>query len=416
MTGQQPLERLFGLNRPLMKILFVNTFYAPLEIGGAEKSVRFLAETMVSMGHEATVVTLGRERERTTIGGVKVERLTVKNLYFPADAPQQTSLKKLIWHTLDSFNPLSSNGLSDLLDEIQPDVVHTNNLSGFSVSIWKTIKKRNIRIVHTLRDYYLLCPNTAMFKDGRQCIQRCTQCAILSTPREHQTRHVDVVVGNSHFILNKHLEHQLFEKSEKYVIYNAYSPKHNKRKNNPEAITFGFIGRLSPTKGVEILLEAAKMVAAECNQKINILIAGDGDSNYVSTLKTKAKDLPVQFLGRVIPEDFYSQIDWTIVPSLWDEPLARVIFESFAHGIPVIGSATGGTPELLEDGKTGLLYTNAKDPRALALKMKQALSDSGRKFEAACLKAAERFTPNQVYSGYYQIFESLCKKRILSRD
>lgn len=416
MTGRQPIKSLSGLDRPLMKILFVNTFYAPLEVGGAEKSVRFLAETMASMGHEATVVTLGREREHSIVGGVRVERLKVKNLYFPADATKQSSLKKLIWHTLDSFNPLSPNELSEILDDIQPDVVHTNNLSGFSVSIWKAIKKRNIPIVHTLRDYYLLCPNTAMFKDGRQCIQRCTQCSILSTPREHQTQHVDVVVGNSHFILNKHIEYQLFDNSKKCVIYNAYSPKHNKRETNPEAFTFGFIGRLSPTKGVEILLEAAKIVVADCTQKINILIAGDGDPSYVSTLKVKAKDLPVQFLGRVDPEDFYSQIDWTIVPSLWDEPLARVIFESFAHGIPVIGSATGGTPELLEDGTTGLLYTDAKDPRALALKMKQALSGSGRTFQAACLTAAEDFTPDQVYTGYYQIFESLYKKRVLSRD
>jgi glycosyltransferase involved in cell wall biosynthesis len=347
-----------------MNIVYINSFYAPDEVGGAEKSVRFLAESMVNQGHRATVICLGRESQRTTLNGVQVERLQISNIYDPLAGGQRPSWQKLVWHGLDSFNPVAAAKVGQLLDRLQPDVVHTNTLSGLSVAAWGQVKDRGIRLVHSLRDYYLLCPNTAMFKAGHPCAQRCTECSCLSLPKVRPTGLVDHVIGNSHFILNKHLAAGLFKQASHSVIYNAYAPKAMARPETAQQpLKLGYIGRLAPTKGIEVLLAALRQLSG-ASADVELLIAGEGDASYVEALKGAATGLPVTFLGKVTPEAFYSAVDWTVVPSVWDEPLARVIFESFCHGVPVIGSNKGGTPELVRDGENGYLYP-AQDASAL---------------------------------------------------
>jgi glycosyltransferase involved in cell wall biosynthesis len=392
-----------------MKIAYINSFYAPDEVGGAEKSVRFLAETVVANGHEATVITLGRTRESTELNGVRIERLPIQNLYFATDAGSKSSLQKLAWHTLDSYNPLAGRTIGKLIDQLKPDVVHTNNLGGFSVSAWSAVASRNIPVVHTLRDYYLLCPNTAMFKDGKPCESRCGKCKLMGTPRAHATSHVSHVVGNSQFILDKHLQYGLFEGAQQSVIYNAYEPKSLTPNKQNDTVTFGFIGRLAPTKGVEVLIDAAKQLAQEVPaNSFRVLIAGDGEPDYVAALKSRSANLPISFLGRTKPEDLYNACDWTVLPSIWDEPLARVLFESFAHGVPVIGSQTGGTPELLTHTLTGRIYNEPRNPRSLSVEMKAALSSyvHYENLQKSCGTLAIEFKPQNTFAKYLSTYKS----------
>lgn len=388
-----------------MKILYINSFYAPDEIGGAEKSVRFLAETLQQQGHTTAVLTLGRQPERSALNGVALYKVPASNLYFPADAVNQPGWKKMLWHSIDSFNPLTIGHVGAVLDEILPDVVHTNNLSGLSVSVWGTIQRRGIPIVHTLRDYYLLCPNTAMFKNGKPCQTRCGSCQALSAPRAAAAKHVDVVVGNSQFILNKHLAYGLFSNSEQRVIYNAYNPQSDEDCRPVDKIQLGFIGRLAPSKGLELLIDGLR--AAKLNRPVELLVAGEGSPDYVATLEQRAEGLPVTFIGKVRPEAFYSRVHWTVVPSVWDEPLARVLFESFAHGVPVLGTDTGGTPELIRDGHNGYLFS-ATSAATLARRLEsieimpvsdyQSLSTQARQDSLA-------FRPASVASSYLETYQ-----------
>lgn len=390
-----------------MKIVYINSFYAPDEVGGAEKSVRFLAEEMVQQGHNATVITLGRARETTALNGVAIERLPIRNIYFPTDSANKSALEKLTWHSIDSFNPFAAHDISKILDKANPDVIHTNNLAGFSASTLIAIKKRKIPVVHTLRDYYFLCPNTAMFKDGKSCEQRCLKCQILSTPRAIASQDVNIVVGNSKFILDKHLSLGLFKNAERKVIYNAYTPKSNEDIRPIDTTNFGFIGRLAPTKGIEILIEAVRILATETNQRFRVKIAGDGPQDYLSKLKGKAAGLPIDFLGRTTPEQLYNQVHWTVLPSIWDEPLARVIFESYAHGVPVIGSQTGGTPELLEEDVTGYIYSDARNPTNLKEKMAKALTNNEKykSMVSESKKQSQNFTPEAVSKNYLTLYK-----------
>ena len=396
-----------------MKVCFINSFYWPEEVGGAERSVRTLAEHLAAQGHQAMVICNGQTRESAMHAGVRIERLPCSNLYHPLAASAKTAVQKLLWHTVDSFNPFSQDPVRALLQQFKPDVLHTNTLAGLSVSVWKTARALGIPIVHTLRDYYLLCPNTAMYKNQAPCSPaRCASCRVLSTPRISATQQVDAVVGNSRFILNKHLEHGCFSQATHHVIYSAYqAPDHIAARSaltSKPAITFGYIGRLARTKGVEMLIEAYLQIRRErADLPLKLVIAGRGDADYETSLRTIAgTNANIEFLGQVKPEAFYERVDFPVVPSLWDEPLARVLFESFAHALPVIASTTGGSPELIREGENGWLF-EPKEPGALLEKLRLVLAQLNRypEWSAKALRDAAMFVPQRTLDDYMQLYE-----------
>jgi len=140
------------------------------------------------------------------------------------------------------------------------------------------------------------------------------------------------------------------------------------RGERPAAPRVGFLGRLVPEKGVDVLLEAAARFLPEWE----VRIAGDGPQR--GALQASARHLfgpgRVRFDGAL--EDgqvpgWFSEIDVLAVPSLprpnWTEQFGRVAVEAMAAGVPVVASDTGALPEVVADA--GLLVAPG-DPAALA--------------------------------------------------
>ena len=115
-------------------------------------------------------------------------------------------------------------------------------------------------------------------------------------------------------------------------------------------IIVGLLGQVSPHKGHEDAIEAARLIGSG----YRLLIGGAGQPNYVRSLKKRASGLPVEFLGFVRPTDFLKTVDMLIVPS-WEEPFGIVILEAMASGVNVIATDAGGPPEILDWGKAGIL-------------------------------------------------------------
>lgn len=119
----------------------------------------------------------------------------------------------------------------------------------------------------------------------------------------------------------------------------------------------GFVGTLVWHKGVHVLIEAARALRGA----FDVVIHGDTSvfPDYVAGLRTAATGLPITFAGgfdRDRVEAVYGAFDVLVVPSLWLENSPLVIHEAFMCGVPVVGARTGGIPELVEDGVSGLLY------------------------------------------------------------
>lgn len=398
-----------------MRIAIVNSHYYPNEVGGAEHSVRFLARTFAMQGADVHVLTTGEQDETFELDGVKVWRKQLDNSYWPLEKNVvRRGGAKAIWHARDIYNLSMGRKAREILAQIRPQVVHTNNLPGWSVAAWSAASALNLPIVHTLRDYYLLCPATSMFKNAQNCESQCGKCRLFSMPKAPASKKVSLVVGNSDFILQKHLAAGLFANAKSRVIFNAYRPdRETSVRKKTEKMVLGYIGRISPTKGIEQFLRALAMCSSVSG--IRILIAGTGDADYVSYLKSLTPALDVEFIGHVKPVDFYEKVDFSVVPSMWHEPLARVLFESYAHGIPVIASDTGGTPEVLVSGETGFMFAH-QSQQALIDAIESAFR-IWQKNELApmierCRLRAKHFLPERLVAEYREAYESVIANRI----
>ena len=399
-----------------MRLLLLSTLYPPCVVGGAERSVEVLARELITQGVEVRVVTLTPNgvptlEERDDVG---IHRLPMIARGWPFEE-RRGRLKRLMWHVRDVHAPRMARSVGSILDDWCPDVLHTNTMAGFSVAVWGEAARRGIPVVHTLRDYYLLCPRASMFRNGRPCARQCIMCRALSAPKASPTRHVTTVVGNSHFILSKHLEHNLFHSSERAVIHNAYRPEQplaerNHRSDAPthseQPVRFGFLGRLSTAKGLDLLLDAVHHLPSDRSWRLDI--AGRGTPAEEARFKARRLAPHVRFLGFVKPATFLREIDVLVVPSLWYEPLPRTIYEAYAHGVPVLTSDRGGSPEIVDEGKTGTVFAAAQGAPALSASMSDVLQNPGRfaAMRRACIAKANAFLPSKTVARYLDVYAS----------
>lgn len=376
-----------------MKILFINTAYAPNELGGAEIAVRILAEGVAAAGDEAVVISIGPDGiERTgTINGVRCHYVKLANIYWPHAPDARPSLwKKMLWHLIDTYNPVMAAKVVRIIDAEKPDVIHAHNLQGFSVAVWRAAHRRSVPLVQTLHGYYPTCPNSVMQKNGRNCRSICASCRLFAAPRRLLSGLPSVVSAVSARTLARHESGGMFRKSrDKVVIYGANLTKAAPapRRDIPAGgtIRFGFLGRLEPIKGVDLLLEAMRGLPP--GQAL-LRIGGRGSPAYMERLKRTAPG-NVEFLGFVDPDVFFTGIDALVVPSLWEEPFPRVAHEALYHGVPVIASRLGGLPEIVEDGKTGYLFDpgNEAELPALLRRLVAGGLPAGALFEACRAKS-----------------------------
>lgn len=390
-----------------MKILLQNTLYDPYLIGGAERSVQFLAEGLAEKGHVVNIVTIGETSQTDNVNGIMVHRTRPRNVYWIYKGGWR--FLKPIWHILDRYNPAAGYDIRKILEKTQPDVLHTNNLAGVSISAWSEAKKLGIPIVHTLRDYYLLCPSSTMFRDGQNCDKPCKLCSIWATRRIKESKEVSSVVGNSQKILNTHLNNGGFERSKiRDVIYSAYPAPVKTRTNSivsrpsPDgSLIVGYLGQILPSKGVIELIRSVNATKRE----ITLLIGGTGNEVFLEVIKKEAGS-SVQFLGRVEPSDFFQRIDVLVVPSLWEEPLPRVAIEAHCFGIPVIATNRGGTPEIIDHNHSGWIVDSLKIEQELRGLFETISPEECQRMSDACFSSSKRFTPQFVAEKYEKVFAS----------
>jgi glycosyltransferase involved in cell wall biosynthesis len=180
------------------------------------------------------------------------------------------------------------------------------------------------------------------------------------------------VIANSEATKQTVLVHGVVEAAKIKVLYNGLDTKAFEEDIKPlipkkeGVFTLGSAGRFSPEKGHDLLLEAFALLK-EKNYPIQLLFAGKGELE--SELKTQADSLGVKgdvlFLG--FQEDirpFMQSLDVFVLPSRW-EGFGYVLVEAMASGVPVVGFPVGSIPEVIDDGKTGLV-AKEKTPQALA--------------------------------------------------
>lgn len=396
-----------------MKIALINSFYPPYTSGGADISVRALAEGLVEHGHEVHVLSISgtASDEYREQNGVHCHYIALSSFGRPFTDPKRKFWERVVWHLSSEFSTANARKFRSRLEEILPDIIQTNNIAGISSAIFRIGKELSVPVVHTLRDYHLICPLATMYKRGHRCVTQCRSCKLMTVRRRSNNRLVSGFVGISNFVLQRHMElgyiGQDDEGPARYVITNGNqgqgTPPVSREAGQP--LVMGYIGRLHPIKGVEDLFAALRLVGPS---SWRLLIAGSGREDYVGQLKTIVPPGDVTFCGWKAPEDFFSEIDVLVVPSRWDEPLGRVVFEANSYGVPVISARAGGLSELVQEGRTGWLFP-PEDHLALADRIRFVLSNSEllSQMRDACLQTAKIHDNSEVSKAYQNAFEAV---------
>ena len=397
-----------------MKILFVISTYGPSGAGSGI-SVQNLAEGCAARGHETVVLCLLKDPDaepfEETQNGVRVIHRKIRNLY-PLGVKNNPKWRKLLWHLLDIYNPFAAWDTYKILKSEKPDVVNTSVIAGFSTSIHWIARLLKIPTIHTMRDYYLMCKQNAMYPNGKTCETICASCQPFLKTRVITSNYVSLFLANSQYVLDQHIKHKALPPNvPSFAQFNMNAGNEIDKarkfpKNRP--LRFGFIGRLAPSKGLENLIKA---FAIADTKNAELKIGGYGQENYVEQLKEQAKGLNIEFLGRVKAQEFYRDIDVLICPSVYGEPLPRVVYEGYRYALPVIASNAGGTPEIVDEGKTGFVYP-ADDTNVLAKYIEDILNDATlyTTLSKGAVRKAKDFTQDVILDQFFRHVKNVTQK------
>jgi len=309
---------------------------------------------------------------------------------------------------------------SKVLDEIKPDVVHIQHLAFLSLGMIEKAKERNIPVVFTLHDYWLMCPKWHLLgADGKPCEKAaegifnrdCVNCLrdMLNTNRHaiksyylmkeflpayflkylkniyfhynrksssnaiEQLKKRSIVVKKalesisfflapSQYIKNQFLKFGIHpdEILSYYPGLNLSKFQKNQSKMNGK-IRFAFIGTIIPAKGLHVLISAFNGIRSDVAElriygKIKKYV---GFESYPLSLKRAIKNKNIKFLGGFDHDsvaDIFKDLDVLVVPSIWQENHPLIIREAFLLKKPVIASRIGGITEIVENGINGLLF------------------------------------------------------------
>src|SRR5262249_40914384 len=154
----------------------------------------------------------------------------------------------------------------------------------------------------------------------------------------------------------------------------AYRAKLLRYFRQPRTRIIGAAGRLSPEKGFDVLVAAAAQVVSK-DDTVGFLLFGEGPCKAALVKQINAAGLSRSFVlsgFRADLDRFFPFLDLLVLPS-HTEGLPNVVLEAFAGGVPVVATAVGGTPEVVEDGVSGYLIP-AGDADALAARLLDARS------------------------------------------
>ena len=191
------------------------------------------------------------------------------------------------------------------------------------------------------------------------------------------------------------------------VIYNGVEAVASvRRRSGPgEAWRVGVIGRIAPEKGQLEFVQAARLLLPQMTPRhgrCEFVVCGDAmfsSPGYSRHVRTEAEGLPVEFVGwRDDICDVLSTLDLVVVPSAEVEATTRVILEAFSAGVPVLAFRSGGIPEIIEDGVTGMLC--APTSQDLALKLLDLFSDGEALLHCVSARAEVAFEARFTLERY----------------
>jgi glycosyltransferase involved in cell wall biosynthesis len=319
------------------RLLLVNSQGADEFSGGAEHYVAQLADGFAARGSEVEILSAFPSHARS-------RRVTVVH-----GSDWRTSRTRRAHNHLADVLSVPTRKLDELVRRARPDLVHTNNLPGFSTAIWAVAQRQGVPVVHTLHDYHLLCPRVTLLRpDGTPCTPHPLLCGVRTKRLTRWAGAVSQVVAVSDHLRNRH--RHLFPAATFHTIRLLVAPPHRTFPPPGDRMaTLGYLGSLERTKGIDRLLVTAPALA---RLGCALRIAGNGRLRE-EVESAAAREPNISYEGPVSGDEkdrFLEGCDAGIVPSVWEEPGApsMTVLEWLTAGRPVLVSPRGGAAEVVD--------------------------------------------------------------------
>jgi glycosyltransferase involved in cell wall biosynthesis len=313
----------------------------------------------------------------------------------------------------------------------KPDLVLVQNVFPLlSPSILVACRHAGIPVIMRCPNYRLICPNGLLMTNGKVCnkciggkeywciLQNCEKDIFKSAgyalrglvARQFSlfNHNVDVFMVLTPFARQKLIENG-FAPERVHVLSALADPLMFQPASgeNPGSYV-GFVGRISPEKGVDTLIQAARRLP-----HLPFKIAGRHDDN-AELIKYAPEN--VEFLGQLDRDAlmrFYQDARFIVVPSRWYEGLPVVMIEAMLCAKPIICSRLGGLPDIVDDGITGVLFqpNNIEDLQIHIVRLWDNPVLCRRLGTAGHKKAEDEYNPEAFYQRLMQAYETSLELR-----
>lgn len=344
-----------------MNILFLVPSYKPAYIyGGPIVVISRLAEFLAKAGHQVTVytTTANGKLELDVIPGTqyKIDGVTV--YYFKRNTKDHTHVSFSLW-----------KALSKTAEKF--DIIHIHSWWNFlvigAVQICYRKKIRPILTPHGMFSTYILETNNSLPK-------KIVHAILGKKLLQHTVLHVSTQ-------LELKESHLIIPDWENFIVSNLIElpePDEIMKRHENKIFTIGFLSRIDPKKGLDILIRSL----ANVSFAYRLIVAGEGDPAYVNSLKQMSKDLGIeqhiQWVGWKDRQQkflFYAGLDLFALTS-HSENFAVVILESLVTGTPVLVSEHVGLAAYVKEQNAG--WITALDISSVSEKLELAYHDHAK--------------------------------------
>ncbi len=377
-----------------MNICIATDLFPP-EGGGSERSTYFLAKGLAKRGHNILVVMphFGQKTVYEEHKWFKIIRFR-----YPR-APDVPILRNFVKNEL--FYLFMAQKLKKILKEYRIELIHAQNILTIPPSIIAG-RKAKIPVIGTIRDYWPICFRRSFTQpDGNVCEQCNFKNLVNCISLEGMFPSFSMPIIFPYIYANLALKQFLLNKADHIVAVSAALRKlllsrlpveklknfsqfssqrisvvpnimpipskilnkselrlmRRKYKFDENDTLILFVGQLTYGKGIRVLIRAIKRLSQK-NTSLKLVVLGKGPlTDYIKKMQAIIGD-QLRYFGFLPYNEvlkFYQMADIVISPSIWPEPLSRVIIEAMALGRPIIATNVGGTPEIITQEKNGIL-------------------------------------------------------------
>lgn len=311
------------------------------------------------------------------------------------------------------------NDLGKCITAFNPDLIHVHNTFPLvSPSLFWTAAKRNLPVVQTLHNFRMLCPQAMLLRNQRVCedcigtlpwrgvVRKCYRNSTAQSAVLVSMLALHRALGTYRHKVSRYIALNRFCR-DKFVEGGLPRDRISIKPNfvdNPAPIDTPragglFVGRLSQEKGIDVLRGALERLPGKI-----IDVIGEGPESDRVQIHARLRGLGVKTRSEIMAH--MQRSSYLVVPSIWYETFGLVLVEAFACGLPAIATRLGAMQELIDDGRTGLLFTpgssvDLANKIAWAESHPEEMLRMGRNAREEYL---EKYTPQRNYEQLMEIY------------